>query len=335
MTGGYSAGGGAILLTGATGFVGGAVLAALRARRPAALRVLLRGGFGPGSSAGATVVHGDLSKPQSLSGVCDGVDTLIHAASYVGKDQELCTAVNDQGTRHLVREATAAGVRRLVYVSTAAVYGSGPHRGPREGELPIAPRSPVSASRAAAEVWVREAGGCVLRPHLVYGPGDRWFVPALAALLAALPGWVDGGNARASMISVTDLARLTVAAATRLSVPPGTALHANHPRPVRMRDAGAALARGLGVAVPRGSASRAQVQAHFRRAGLPERQLELLTIDHWYDSTAIWQLTGCMPGPSFLEDMTHAGHWYACGMADGSISTGAGPSTGSRQFTEG
>lgn len=298
---------GTTLLTGATGFIGGAVLTELLAQPSAAPRALLRDTPRPRSlPAGARVVCGDLSRPRSLGGICDGVDTLIHSASYVGQDRDLCAAVNDHGTRSLMREAAASGVRRLVYVSTAAVYGKGPHRGPREDEPPIAPRSPVSASRAAAEMWVREAGGCVLRPHLVYGPGDRWFVPALVALLAALPAWIDGEEeARASMISVADLARLTVAVAATPGLPPGTALHANHPRPVRMRDAAVALARSLGLRVPNHSAPRARVEADCRRAGLPERHLELLTVDHWYDSTAIWRLTGCMPGPSFLEDVSH------------------------------
>ncbi|HWS35619.1 MAG TPA: NAD(P)-dependent oxidoreductase [Actinoplanes sp.] len=239
-----------VLLTGSTGFIGSAVHRRL-ADLPGVRLRLLRREPSPGRS---DVVTGDLTDPAGLRGLCDGVDVVVHAASYVGPDPGRCASVNAVGTANLVSEAHRAGTPGLVYVSTASVYGRGPHTEVTEDAVPARPESPVSSTRLAAEKLIRAAGGLVIRPHLVYGPGDRWVVPALATLLPALPGWVDGGRARMSMIHVDDLARLVTSLA--LDPPPGSAgavYHANHPEPAVVREAGEALGRSLGFAWPSGT----------------------------------------------------------------------------------
>ncbi|MBO4207819.1 NAD-dependent epimerase/dehydratase family protein [Micromonospora echinofusca] len=298
-----------VLLTGATGFIGGAVLAALRTR-DVRLRTLARRPV-PGADGVAERMRADLTRPESLRGVCDGVDVLVHAASHVGGDPRQCRLVNEEGTARLVAEAVRAGVGRVLYVSTAGVYGPGVHRGPAEDEVTRNPGSVTSASRAAAEDHVLAAGGCVLRPHLVYGPGDRWVVPALVTLLARLPGWIDGGRPRTSLIGVRDLGRVVAALATTPTPPtPGQILHANHPQPVSIAEIGAALARQLGIRIPQGRISLAEARAHAARHGLPERHLELVGADHWYRSDRIWQVAACPPGAAFPRDLTHALPYY-------------------------
>lgn len=101
--------------------------------------------------------------------MCDGVDAVIHCASRINGDEQTTRTVNDLGTRALVDEAVRAGVGRTVYLSTAAVYGRGPFTALVPGRAPLAPGSPTSVTRAAAENHVLAAGGTVLRPHLVYG----------------------------------------------------------------------------------------------------------------------------------------------------------------------
>jgi nucleoside-diphosphate-sugar epimerase len=299
-----------MLLTGSSGFIGSAVYRQLAARNGIRLRLLRR--IEPSKLDPDTeVVRGDLTDPVSLAGSCDGVDVLVHAASYVGSDPASCEQVNHAGTAALVDEARRAGVRTIVYVSTASVYGPGPHENIREDAAPPRPQSPVSVSRAAAEVRVRAAGGIVVRPHLVYGAGDRWVVPHLAALLSRLPGWIDGGAARLSMIQVDDLARLVCALAVR---PPresaGAAYHANHPQPVRVRDAGQALQRRFGVKVTAADMTYQQVAQLGAAAGLNPRHLEMIATDHWFASERLWELTGCRPGLPFPEDLARAGNWY-------------------------
>ncbi|MFJ9784810.1 NAD-dependent epimerase/dehydratase family protein [Amycolatopsis sp. NPDC101161] len=123
-----------LLVTGATGFVGTAVLRELVARGEGArVRVLARRPL-PGwmTDAGVTTWRGDVTDAPGLVGLCTGITTLVHLASQVGGDQELCTAVNEDGTANLLAEARRAGTAEVLYLSTCAVYQDGVHRGALE-----------------------------------------------------------------------------------------------------------------------------------------------------------------------------------------------------------
>ncbi|MGW3244429.1 NAD-dependent epimerase/dehydratase family protein [Streptomyces sp. NPDC001070] len=310
-----------VLLTGAAGFVGGAVHRRLRTEQ-LELRLLVHR-RPPGADRGARLVHGDLTRPDSLRGICDGVDTLLHLAAAVDEDDpRACELVNDRGTAALVAEARRAGVQRIVHLSTAAVYGRGPHRGAAEDDLVPAPVSAVSRSRLAGEHAVRAAGGVVLRPMFVYGPGDRWLIPRLARTLTALPVSVDGGRARLSLVAVEDLAAAVaaLAGAGRGPVPGGEVHHVNHPEPVAVRDLAAALTEHLGVPAPQ--ADIAYAEARELLAGRPRelRHLALFGQDHHYDSARIWRRTGHRPG-GFAARFAAAAPWYRAHLAPSAAAT--------------
>ena len=302
----------AVLVTGATGFVGSAVLTALRARSDVRLRALVRHPVPRLLSAGVDPVIADLSAPASLVAACTGVDTVIHAASYVGSDVDRCRAVNTDGTAALVRAAVAAGVTRIVYVSTASVYGPGPHRALAPDTAVCRPSSPASASRLAAEDVVRSAGGWVVRPHLIYGPGDRWFVPGLVALLRQLGNWLDCDGPCLSTVSVAGLARALAAlqALPASGLPPGAVLHVNHPVPTRIRTMIEIVAEGLGLRVPANRLSGAQARARLAELGGNPHHLDMLTTDHWYASETVWHLTNTAPGPGFAAGFAACAPWY-------------------------
>ncbi|MBD0676064.1 NAD-dependent epimerase/dehydratase family protein [Streptomyces sp. CBMA156] len=301
----------AVALTGATGFIGTGVLAALAAR---GVRVRALARKPPeDAGAGAAWVAGDLADPEALTELCAGADVLVHLASRVGGGTEECEAVNDRGTAALMAAATRAGVRRIVHLSTAAVYGEGPHSGIEVDEVPPAPVSEASRTRLLGERHALAAGGHVLRPGLVLGTGDRWVVPALAELVRRVPVRWEGGNARLSVVDRTDLARLiTVLALDGHAVPPGVH-HASHPEPVRGGDLIAALAAlGLlpapdGPAVPWEECRRLLAAVPGR---VSERQFGLIARDHWYRSERIWRLTACPPGPGPLARLPEAAAWY-------------------------
>ncbi|OEJ42542.1 hypothetical protein AR457_13995 [Streptomyces agglomeratus] len=311
-----------MLVTGATGFIGSAVLRDLAARHGGTggqVRALVRNVPRPRVSRpvidpGIEYVQGDVTDPESLRGVCDGIDVLIHLACYIGPDERLCTAVNELGTHAVLAEAARAGTRRVLTVSPTAVYGGGPHRSIGEHDVVPAPVSPTSRSRLLAERAVLAAGGAVLRPGLVYGTGDEWVVPAVAELLGRVPAWCDGGRALLSVIAVDDLARLLTTAAMSYDpvLPPGTVHHASHPEPVSLRDLLIELCLGVGLPLPQEDLTYDEYCA--RLAAVPgrvtERQLSLLATDHWYGSCSVWQLTGCLPGPGFQARMRAYAPWY-------------------------
>ncbi|MFE0106927.1 NAD-dependent epimerase/dehydratase family protein [Streptomyces sp. NPDC059009] len=318
-----------VLVVGGTGFIGSAIVRELlgSARASAAPRLRVLASRRPPAAAvpdGVEFTTADLTDPASLRGACAGVTTLVHTASYVGRDAARCDAVNHTGTLALLDEARRAGVRRVLYISTASVYGSGPHRGAAEGELTPGPQSAASASRLAAEAAVLDAGGVVLRPHLVSGVGDRWVVPTLARLLRRVPDWPTLRPAHSSMIAVDDLARL-VGALVRQGQDGdgdgdeaagqdggGQVYHAAHPRPVCMRSLVFALGRLLGLPPPRGALSLQDHRELVTRSvpELSDHQYALLTQDHWYDSSRIWDRTRLEPGPGPIGRFAECAGWY-------------------------
>ncbi|MFF5637785.1 NAD-dependent epimerase/dehydratase family protein [Streptomyces sp. NPDC012825] len=307
-----------ILITGASGFIGGRVAAAatttaeaghvrLLARRPPAPP-----SAGPEGTPQVETVRGDLRDPASLRRACEGVDVLIHCASAIGVDEETARAVNDEGTRSLVDAAVRAGAGRIVALGTASVHGRGPFRAAAPGTLPVAPVSATSRTRAAGERYVTEAGGTVLRPHLVYGAGDRRMLPGLVGLLGALPGPLDGGTSRHSLVDVDDLAHVLLGAALSPRTRPGP-YYVNHPEPVPVADLLAAgetlLAHRAG---PRRGPAVDIAEARRLLADHPFalHHLDMLATDHWFADDRPWRELGRDPGPPFAEGFTRHAEWY-------------------------
>ncbi|EST38588.1 hypothetical protein N566_06605 [Streptomycetaceae bacterium MP113-05] len=146
---------------------------------------------------------------------------------------------------------------------------------------------------------------------MIHGAGDRWFLPAVARLLRAVPAWPDT-TSYSSVIAVEDLARLVAAlAGDQAPGPVGRVYHATHPRPVRMTDLLEALTTLLTLPAPR-RVPRAEHGARVARdvSWLTSHQYALLTEDHWYDSSAVWDRTGLVPGPGFAERFAAAAPWY-------------------------
>lgn len=301
-----------LLITGAGGFIGSRV--ARRAGRlpdGPALRLLAHRRTLPSARRAADVVVGDLGDPGSLRGLCEGVETIVHSASLIGGNDEEREAINVRGTEALVEEAQRAGVSRIVYVSTASVYGRGTFRDARAEDLVRNPGSPTSRTRAAAEDIVLAAGGMVLRPHLVYGTEDRWVGPGLIALVRAIGGSVRGWPAWMSAIDVDDLAQVVLETALaprdRLKK---SVYHANHPQPTT---AGTLLRRFAGLAgfpLSEGMLTYEQAAERLRAAGRSTHALDMMVTDHWFESNQLWSDLGVVPGAGFEEGIARHAAWY-------------------------
>ena len=111
--------------------------------------------------AGWQSVRTDLTRPESLVGVCKGCDQVLHLAALTHSNSAaLYDEVNTGGTLHLIEEARRSGVRRFTFVSTRAISPEG---------------GAYSRSKIAAEAIVRESGLAwnILRPSEVYGAGGE------------------------------------------------------------------------------------------------------------------------------------------------------------------
>ena len=192
-----------LAITGATGFVGGALLEqALAAGHH--VRALTRRPQ-PGRN-GVIWIEGALDRPDSLAALADGADAIVHVAGVVNApDRAGFVAGNIDGTRAMLAAAAATGVRRFVHVSSLSA---------REPAL-----SNYGWSKAEAESLVEASplAWSIVRPSGVYGPGDmemRDLFRAARLGLALLPPRGD-----VSLVAVDDLARLLLTLATR-DLPP-------------------------------------------------------------------------------------------------------------------
>jgi nucleoside-diphosphate-sugar epimerase len=246
------------------------------------------------SSAGRVII-GDITDPLAVEKAVVGAEVVINSASYVGGDPTLAENVNARGAFSVIRASEQFGVRRLIQISTTAVYGSGPHRGLSAESVGYAPESVASRTRAEADQAILAAGGTVVRPNLVYGPGDRWFIPGLIRMLTALGSTINDGSAKLSLIDVTNLGGLVAALATAGSSSAG-AFHAADPEPVTLGQLLDAVEGNVGLPALTGSCSGTDAARKLALHGFGSHQVNMLALDHFYEAGPLWEIAGLEPG---------------------------------------
>lgn len=173
------------LITGATGFVGRALIERMLADRRA-VRAAVRTLPAELPQQVEPVAVGDIGPETDWKRAVDAVDTVVHLAARVHMTGEEATrslplfrAVNGAASETLARAAREAGVRRFVLLSTTTVYGDRSPGRPFDESSPPAPASPYAQSKLEAEQLVARALAgsptelVVLRPPLVYGPNAK------------------------------------------------------------------------------------------------------------------------------------------------------------------
>ncbi len=195
-----------IAVTGATGFVGRALVPALEARgwrvRPVVRDKL-----------------GDLERPVDWSSVIDGVDAVVHLAGIAHSEGVADTSyeqVNHQRTAELARAAVRAGVSRLVFVSSIKAQTGPTSTRVLDETDPAAPVDAYGRSKLAAEHAIAATGVpfTILRPVLIYGPGVKGNLASLdriARLPVPLPfGAMTNRRSLCSLTGLTDALELAI-----------------------------------------------------------------------------------------------------------------------------
>ncbi len=323
-----------VFVTGASGFIGGKIAERLLAegRR---IRVLGRRPLPDLEKLGAEVVLGDLDNTNALRRGCEGVGTVFHVAGRAGVwgPAESFFKVNVEGTSNVIAACHAAGAPRLIYTSSpSVVYNGGDLRGVNES-APLCTRAPCAypTSKAAAERLVsaahsRELATVSLRPHLVWGPGDRNIVPRVLALARQGRLRIIGSGrnkvdvtyisnvvdthllAEQALITVAGLAEPGPGSTTPAASAAGKAYFITNGEPVVLWDWINQLLRGLGIpeinkSVSPGTAYLAGGAMELLWRALPLKGEPPMTrfvakemaTDHWFDISAARRDLGYAP----------------------------------------
>ncbi|OBI74007.1 NAD(P)-dependent oxidoreductase [Mycobacterium sp. E740] len=174
-----------VLLTGAAGFIGARIDAALRAagHEVIAVDAMLPAAHGPGAEAPADCHVLDIRDASALAPLMKGVDVVCHQAAVVGAGVNAADAPsygthNDYGTAVVLAEMFAAGCQRLVLASSMVVYGQGRYDCPEHGPVDPHPRTRADLDSgvfdhrcprcAAIVAWRLVPEDAPLRPRSLY-----------------------------------------------------------------------------------------------------------------------------------------------------------------------
>lgn len=170
-----------ILVTGATGFTGGALARALSSRGNA-VRTLARNPWPAAERSGIEVIQGDIADPASVDRAMEGMDTVYHLAAAYRENVPYAQleAVNVGGTRNVLDAARRHKVKRVVHCSTAGVHGH-IENPPADENAPFQPGDDYQKTKLEGELLARRYADegdpiTIFRPIGIYGPGDRRFL---------------------------------------------------------------------------------------------------------------------------------------------------------------
>jgi nucleoside-diphosphate-sugar epimerase len=250
---------GSVFVTGGSGFVGGALVEALRARGDE-VRALARSDAAARRlrELGAEPVMGDLGDVDAIRAGAEGCELAFHAAARTGDWGRLEDFERDNviGTRNALRGCAQAGVRRFVHVGTEAALMAGQPLVQVDETAPLRPDSPAlypkTKARAEQEVLGFDDTALervVVRPRFVWGKGDTTLLPTMVQMVeAGRFAWVDGGRNRTSITHVDNTVEGLVLGARRGH--PGNAYFVTDGEPVVFREFVSELLATQGIEAP-------------------------------------------------------------------------------------
>jgi nucleoside-diphosphate-sugar epimerase len=192
-----------VLVTGANGFIGSRTCIHLLNKQYQVTGLVRKNSnLDLLKETGIPLVYGDISNADELKGLFDGMDVVIHAAAAVidwGPYSHF-EKVNVKGTQHVANEAAAAGVKRMVQISSVAVHGFGFHHAV-ETQTMLNSNVAYSQSKIDTEKWLNEFAQTsameivIIRPGNVFGPFDEKFItPYLDLIRRGQFVYVNGGK---------------------------------------------------------------------------------------------------------------------------------------------
>ncbi len=322
-------GAGLTLVTGATGFLGGRLVQRLLSDGTR-VRVLVRSAARarPLAERGAELVVGDIEDEAAVLTALRGVQRVYHLAGKLlipGVPDDEYRRTHVAGTRSLLAGIRReAGVRRLVHCSTTGVLGVTGDE-PADEDAPLRPTNVYEATKAEAELCVREAmrsglPAVIVRPGLVYGPGDMHLLGLFRTVLKRRFRPIGAKQVWFQPIYIDDMADALLRCGSS-SAAIGECFHVAGPRSVSLGELAAAIAEAEGTSLPPGTiplaAARALavvgdlLPAPLRRAApLTRSRLMFLTNSRSYDVTKARRVLGFVATTDLATGVERTVAWY-------------------------
>ncbi len=320
-----------ILVTGATGFLGGALVTEL-VKQNQPVRILARDKQKAHDQFGdaVTVIPGEITDIKQVEQAVDGATIIYHLVGrlyHPSVPTELYRRTHVEGTRILLNACKGQSqLQRIVHCSTTGVHGV-TGKTPAAEDASFAPTNPYEATKLEGELLALQAYKedglpiSVARPGLVYGPGDLHLLGFFASIKKGLFRVIDGGKALLHPVYIDDMTAAFMLCAERPEAL-GRSYNIAGERPVSIRELSTAIAHSLGKELPKGSiplwlANLASdifaIIPGFKgeHAPLTRSRVKFLTNSRVYDITRAKTELGYTPKVDLEEGMNRTATWYA------------------------
>ncbi len=249
-----------ILITGGNGFVGRHLIEVLQ-EHGESIRVLTTSTRNTTwlEKRNVALFHGDIRSPETLVAPMDGVDAVFHLVAETRKwgDMQDSYAVNVTGTKNVCQAALAAGVHRLIHVSTFTIYKRLIGRPVTEDDILAPLNEPYSFTKAQGDMLVQRMiredhlPAVIIRLGALLGPGDRLNFGRLADRIHAGKGIIVGsGNNAVPFVYIADVVQgLLLALDSKQAI--GKIYNISNDQPLTQKQYLAAIAHEIGVEPPR------------------------------------------------------------------------------------
>ncbi|MEV8338740.1 NAD-dependent epimerase/dehydratase family protein [Leucobacter sp. NPDC077196] len=318
-----------VLVTGASGLLGSSVVRTLIDDEHEVTTLQRR----PSGVAQARDVLGSVTDPDAVERAMAGQDAVIHSAAKVSMagDPSDFERVNIDGTRSVLAAAQRAGVSRFVHISSPSVAhaGSSLVGASAEAADPASARGEYARTKADGELLALGADSAdfpvlVLRPHLIWGPGDTQLTERIIerSRQGRMP-ILGSGAALVDTLYITNAVDAVVAALEAVTRVHGEALVVTNgqPRPIaefveRLALAGGAqkprLRLPVGIALAAGTAvdSVWNLREHEGEPPLTRFLAEQMSTAHWFDQRRTRAVLEWEPAVSFAEGMAALARHY-------------------------
>ena len=319
-----------ILVTGATGFLGSALVTEL-IKQGQTIRILARDERKAREQFGdaVTIIRGEITDEAQVQQAVDGAASIYHFAGrlyHPSTPAQLYYRTHVEGTRILLDACRGQSqLHRIVHCSTTGVHGV-TGKTPAAEDAPFAPTNPYEATKLEGELLALKAHKeqglpiSVVRPGLVYGPGDLHLLGFFSSIKKGRPCLIDGGKALIHPIYIDDMTTtFLLCAESPQAIGHSYNIAGDHP--VSFRELATAIARALGKPLPRGDLPLwfANVASDIfalipgikgENAPLTRSRVQFLTNSRVYDIERARTELGFAPTITLEEGMRRTADWY-------------------------